>query len=279
MPTLEFCDVAGRQIRVVTGPRAEPIHKTPVKSQCSIVAAVTEFDADFDTWIRTARTMYEQEAEVALVTQTLEVALDRFPTGDNPIEIHRVPVQSISSITYLDSAGGSQTLASANYILDRFHEPALIRPLYAEAWPVSREQPRSVVVTFVAGYATPFTASAGTDVITAQGRTFADGDIVRVQNSGGALPAGLSANTDYYVRDASGSTLKLSASSGGSAVDITDAGTGINYLGEVPGPALQAIRLACGHWWRSRESVLVGTISKEIEQGWRSLVMAGSYKP
>lgn len=53
--------------------------------------------------------------------------------------------------------------------------------------------------------------------------------------STGTLPAGLSADTDYYViATVATNTFKLSTSSGGSAVDITDTGTGTHYLHTAP---------------------------------------------
>lgn len=71
-----------------------------------------------------------------------------------------------------------------------------------------------------------FTADAGTDVCTATSHGLTDGDMLFVANTGGALPTGLSANTPYYVRDATTNTFKLATSFGGSAIDITGAGTG-----------------------------------------------------
>jgi len=66
------------------------------------------------------------------------------------------------------------------------------------------------------------TALASTDVITAPAYTPTNGDQVSVQPVGSnALPAGLTAGTIYFVVSASGSTFKLSTTSGGSAIDIT----------------------------------------------------------
>lgn len=78
-------------------------------------------------------------------------------------------------------------------------------------------------------YTVAFTA-ATSDTITAAGHVLPAGALVRVSNVGGGLPGGLSAGVDYYVRDVSGSTLKLSTSPGGAAVDITSAGTGTHTL-------------------------------------------------
>ncbi len=77
-----------------------------------------------------------------------------------------------------------------------------------------------------------FTA-ATSDVVTLAQHGYSDTQRVRVFSTG-TLPAGLSADTDYYVINAAGNTFKLSTSSGGSAVDITDTGTGTHYLHTAP---------------------------------------------
>lgn len=74
-----------------------------------------------------------------------------------------------------------------------------------------------------------FTA-AGTDVITSAGHGYLNGDRVRVTTSAADLPAGLTVDTDYYVRDATTDTFKVSLTDGGAVVDITDAGTGVHTV-------------------------------------------------
>jgi hypothetical protein len=74
-----------------------------------------------------------------------------------------------------------------------------------------------------------FTA-ADTDVITLAAHGFQNGDKVRVSTSAADLPAGLNADTTYYVRDATTNTFKVSLTDGGDAVDITDAGTGTHTV-------------------------------------------------
>jgi hypothetical protein len=73
-----------------------------------------------------------------------------------------------------------------------------------------------------------FTANAGTDFITINTKAQ---DGLRVQlTTTGVLPAGLSLATDYYTVGSTGSTCQLSLTYGGSAVDITDTGTGTHTL-------------------------------------------------
>ena len=74
-----------------------------------------------------------------------------------------------------------------------------------------------------------FTA-ATTDVITSTAHGLSDGMTIEVYNVGGALPTGLSAGTTYFVRDAATNTFKVALTAGGTAVDVTAAGTGTNYL-------------------------------------------------
>ena len=70
-----------------------------------------------------------------------------------------------------------------------------------------------------------FTADATTDALTATSHGKVDGDILEV-SSDTTLPAGLSASTKYFVVGATTNTFQVSLTSGGSAVDITDTGTG-----------------------------------------------------
>lgn len=74
-----------------------------------------------------------------------------------------------------------------------------------------------------------FTVDIGTDVVTLSAHGLADGAIVHVASTS-TLPTGLSANTAYYVRDATTSTFRLAATSGGVAIDLTGAGSGTHSL-------------------------------------------------
>lgn len=78
-----------------------------------------------------------------------------------------------------------------------------------------------------------FTVNTGTDVFTATAHTFINDETVMVSNSGGALPAPLSAATLYYIRDVTANTYKLALTAGGTAVDATTTGTGTNSVQRV----------------------------------------------
>lgn len=73
-------------------------------------------------------------------------------------------------------------------------------------------------------------ADASTDALTATSHGLANGNRVQVQNTGGTLPGGLAVSTVYYVVGATTNTFQLSATSGGSAIDITSTGNGLNQV-------------------------------------------------
>ena len=77
-----------------------------------------------------------------------------------------------------------------------------------------------------------FTADASGDNIEAASHGLVAGRIVRFTTTG-TLPAGLSADTDYFVISSAPSTFKVSAYPNGTTVDITDAGTGTHTVTQV----------------------------------------------
>jgi hypothetical protein len=74
-----------------------------------------------------------------------------------------------------------------------------------------------------------FTVNVTSNVLTVTGHSFADTDTVYVFTSD-TLPSPLVNGTTYYIRDSTGTTFKLALTSGGTAIDITTAGTGIHYI-------------------------------------------------
>lgn len=72
------------------------------------------------------------------------------------------------------------------------------------------------------------TADASTNRLTLRGHGLVSDDLVTFEASaGGALPAPLSASTPYYAIVDSTDLFRVSATEGGSAVDLTTAGTGL----------------------------------------------------
>lgn len=70
-----------------------------------------------------------------------------------------------------------------------------------------------------------FTATAATDVIASTAHGLSNGEIIKVSSTT-TLPAGLSANTAYYIINKNTNDFQVSLTSGGAAVDITSTGSG-----------------------------------------------------
>lgn len=73
--------------------------------------------------------------------------------------------------------------------------------------------------------------NTSTDVITLTLHGLVNGDTVRFStSSGGTLPAPLVTNRNYFIRDADANTFKVSDEVNGSAVDLTDTGSGTHKV-------------------------------------------------
>ena len=89
----------------------------------------------------------------AICPQVWDMSIDAFPPGRGSIWLALPPVRSITSITYLDSDGASQTLATTVYQLgaDKDLRPR-IDLKYGQSWPTTYDVPDAVTVRFAAGY-------------------------------------------------------------------------------------------------------------------------------
>lgn len=135
-------------ITTVTPPASEPLSLADAKLHLRVDA--TDEDTLISSLITAARLWCESLAGRAFVTQTLAVRYDEFP---DVIVLPRVPVASVTSIQYVDTAGTTQTLDASLYQVDIYSVPSRIAPAYGQSWPLTREQMSAVTVTFTAGVA------------------------------------------------------------------------------------------------------------------------------
>ena len=49
----------------------------------------------------------------------------------------RPPLQSVTTVTYVDPSGTTQTLASNRYVVDVNNEPGRMAPSVGSVWPVT----------------------------------------------------------------------------------------------------------------------------------------------
>lgn len=90
----------------------------------------------------------------ALMPQTWEEQIDAFPADPAAlgIELALPPLQSVTSIKYLDTDLVEQTLSAALYAVDTTREPGMVVPGEA-GWPTTGVAINAVKIRFVAGYA------------------------------------------------------------------------------------------------------------------------------
>ena len=79
------------------------------------------------------------------MTSTWTYTLDAF---ESEIELPMRPIQSISSVSYVDTDGNTQTLAASGY---QFDATGRLKPSYGNTWPNTQEGYGAVTVTYIAG--------------------------------------------------------------------------------------------------------------------------------
>lgn len=143
---------------LVTAPTQEPIELAEAKRQLRVEESVTVEDDLIGALIRLARRAAERHTGRAILTQTWRLKLDAFPCG-GPLIIPFPPLQTLSSISYVDTNGDTQTWSSALYQTAIPSGPhasyARVTPAYQQIWPIARSQMEAVTVQFVAGWTSP----------------------------------------------------------------------------------------------------------------------------
>lgn len=134
---------------LVTAPASEPITLAEARKQLELANDDTTHSDHLTLLIQAAREQWEHDTDSACLTQTWSVNLPYF--SGSSIALPKRPIQSITSITYYDSAEASQTLATSVYAFDAAARKVRLKTL--QTWPTTYERFDAVTVTFVAGYA------------------------------------------------------------------------------------------------------------------------------
>lgn len=137
-------------LRLITAPTAQSVTLVEAKAHLRIVGA--DDDTQIGAMIIAATQAAEHATGRVLMQQAWEAGFDSFGAA---LALTRVPVQSVTSLTYIDASGALQTLSAGTYTLtqDDFGF-ARIAPAYGTNWPALRGDVDGVKVRYVAGYAT-----------------------------------------------------------------------------------------------------------------------------
>ncbi len=126
-------------------PTTEPVTLAEAKAHLGVT--ITDDDARIQALITAAREWVENDSGRALITQTWVAKLDAFPAGDI-LKLPKVPIQSITSVGYVDTNGDDQTFTG--YTLDIIGERLYLQ--YGEDWPSTQSIENAVTITYVSGY-------------------------------------------------------------------------------------------------------------------------------
>lgn len=156
---------------LVTAPIYEPVTLEEAKAHCRVDHA--DDNEYISSLIRVAREKLDGRDGYlgrAVVAQTWDWKLDRFdrryPEGDvrhcsySPgcipwrLELPLPPLQSVTSVKYLDADAVEQTLSSALYVVTGANgwQPAQIEPATSQSWPTVYCRPEAIRIRLVCGY-------------------------------------------------------------------------------------------------------------------------------
>jgi len=141
-------------LEVITAPATDPVTTAECKTHSRI--STSDDDALIALYITRAREYAEDFLERTLITTTYDVHLDGFfdrtyVTG-GVVQVPRPPLQSVTSIKYLDDNGDQQTWSSSLYRVDTKSSPGRITPAYGETYPSTRGVTGDVIFRVVAGF-------------------------------------------------------------------------------------------------------------------------------
>ncbi len=258
--------------KAVLRPTIEPVSPKDFLGYLKLQMGAIEATV-IDDKVRAARKSVEKFSRHAIVNQTWDLFTE-LPPGTFPyfgmtssifaryfgyqpegMEIPYPPLLGVLGIYSTDESGTETQVDPSVYWVSRADDPGRIAQKIDAFWPDTTGRAFECFrLRFVAGFLTPFTATANSAVISAPNHCYNVGDALVVTNRDGNLPSGFVDKQNYYVvasdfvagTGVAGSTLQLSATSGGSPIAPTDIGDGYQFLGEMPDPMRRAILAAAG---------------------------------
>ena len=130
---------------VITAPASEPITLAEAKVHLRVTNTIE--DALITALITAARQFVEGYTWRPLMTQTIDVVFDTII--DRTIMINKAPVQSVTSVKYLDLNGTEQTISSTLYVTDLLNSPCRVK---LDTIPSIKDTLNAFKVRVVCGY-------------------------------------------------------------------------------------------------------------------------------
>lgn len=146
-------------IKIITAPSSTPISVAEAKANSRVDAS--DEDSQFARWIKEAVALAENYMRAAIMQRRVEQTVDAFPDAEVEIELppawnSTTPVAApiaLVSLTYVDSAGATQTVATTDYTIDDTNWPFWMLPAFDFDWPETQGSANDVRVRYDTGYA------------------------------------------------------------------------------------------------------------------------------
>ena len=136
---------------VTSAPASEPLSVADATEQVKADASDATDQAYILALTKAARAHVESWTGLKLVTQTVRLRRRDFE-ADMLLPI--APVQSISSVKYLDTAGAEQTLATTVWDAVLYGKEPRVYLAHQQTWPSLYTSPEAVTITAVVGFTT-----------------------------------------------------------------------------------------------------------------------------
>lgn len=161
-------------LQLITEPSVDPVSLDEAKTHLRVTTEAE--DGYIAGLILAARAVVEADTRRALITQSWRLTLDSWPPEQRyaplatapalgarlasgyhrwrpRIVLPRPPLQTVTSVQYVDAAGAVQTLAPSLYQVAKADTGEwYIEPAYNVIWPQTRIQLEAITVEFVCGY-------------------------------------------------------------------------------------------------------------------------------
>jgi len=143
-------------LSLVAAPGSEPVGLDEMKAHLHETG--TGNDGEIIGMMLAAARQAEAYTNRAIVTQTYDWWLPRFCYG-RTVFLPKAPLQSVTSVKYIDAAGAEQTYAAANYVVGAPAGPFAPRGWLERydwaTWPDHYDRLDAVRIRFVAGWTGP----------------------------------------------------------------------------------------------------------------------------
>jgi uncharacterized phiE125 gp8 family phage protein len=145
--------MATASLKIVSAPANPAVTLADMKLHARVDSDITEEDTLLTALVDAARVRTEIITGRALISQQWDMFMDCFPSGNGVIILPKPPLVSVDSITYVDTNGASQTLATSVYKVDSHDTiPSRISLKLNQEWPETNGEAQDVTIRFTVGY-------------------------------------------------------------------------------------------------------------------------------